>query len=149
MQLVDHRLHIRPVGLVKLPLALQRPVEEVNHDAVDLDALGLVAAGNREDLVLRAIAKLALPKPHQILREHRRMSADACVRRQDRLRGVRHGDPVVHVLRGSRNPLGDVLTEGHAAHRRIVPKHAVAKGRYQERNTDLGVALRKLQGAAL
>ena len=149
MQLVDHRLHIRPVRLVKLPVALQRPVEEINHDAVNLDALRLVPARYLQDLILRAVAEFALPQTHQIFRKMRRSSTHARVRRQNFLRRVRHGDPIVHLLRRARVPLRDVLAERHAADRGVVPEHAVAERRHHERNADLGVALRELERAPL
>ena len=149
VELVHHGLGVRPVDRVELPVALHGPVEEVDDDLVDVDALGLVLPGDGEHLVLRAVAQLALPKAHAVLREGAGAAGDGGVVLQDLLGVLRGGDPVVHLLGGAGDPLGVVLAEGHLAHGRVVPQEPVAQGRNRKRHRDLRIALRQLQRAAL
>ena len=125
VQLVDHRFRIRPVRLVEFPVSLHRPMEEVDDDLIDFDAFLLILAGDGQHLVLRAVAQLALPQSHSVLREHRRPAHHICVLLQDLLRRVRHRDPVVHLLSRPRDPLSVDLAERDLPDRRIVPQHAV------------------------
>ena len=74
MKLINHSLGIRPVSLVKLPVTLYGPMEEINNDLIYLDALSLVFTGNLKNLILSPVTKLALPESHKIFREHIRTS---------------------------------------------------------------------------
>ena len=44
VQFIHHCLGVRPVFFVKFPITLQRPMEKVNHDLIDLNAFLLVLA---------------------------------------------------------------------------------------------------------
>ena len=149
VQLLHHGPWVRPVGRVEFPVALHRPVEEVDHDHVDLDALLPVAPGHGEHLRLGAVPELALPQAHQILREHPRAAGDGGVVFQKLLRRVRDGDPVIHLAGRPGGPLGQVPAEGDPAHGGIVPQQAVAEAGDREGHADLAVALGELEGAAL
>ena len=149
VELLDHGIGVRPAGGIELPVALAGPVEEVDDDHVQRDAAALVLARDGEDLVLGAVAQLALPEAHDVLAHHRRAAGDGGVVLLNLLRGVAGGDPVVHLAGGVGDPLGAVEAERHAAQRRVVPQKAVAAGGEQEGDRGLGVALRQLQRQAL
>ena len=149
MQLVHHGLGIRPVLLVKFPVALQRPVEKVNHDLIDLNALLLVPPRHLEHLVLGAVAQLTLPQPHQILREPVGAPGDSRVVFEN-LPGIFTGrDPVVHLPCRPGNPLIIIFAKGYSSHCRIVPQKSISHVRDRKGNGNLGIALGKLQHAAL
>ena len=149
VKLIDHSLRIRPVGLVKLPVALHGPMEKVDDDLVDLDALFLVFTGNREHFILCAVAELALPESHEALREHGSMPCHRGVVCEYSLGIGICRDPVVHLLCCSCDPLCIVVSEGHTADCRVVPQETIAEGRDHERHGGLGITLRELKRAAL
>ncbi len=145
MELLHHGLRIRPVGPVELPVALDCPVEEVDDNLINFNPCLLIGPCDLQHLLLGPIAELALPKPHPILREHRRPPGHAGVVLQDLLRRICCGDPVVHLPGGGSGPLGDRLAKHHAADGRVIPQHAVSKARDEERHGDLGISLDELQ----
>ena len=149
VQLLHHGFGIRPVGLVKLPVPLDGPVEEVDDDLIQLDALLPVLPGHGEDLLLGAVAQLALPEPHQVLREHPRPAGDGGVIEQDIPGRTGGGDPVVHFPGGPGDPFVVIFPESHPAHRGIVPQKPVSQRGHGKGNGDLGIALSQLQHAPL
>ena len=58
MQFIHHGFGIGPVGLIKLPIALDGPVEEIDDDLVDLDALRMILPGYGKYLVLGTVCLL-------------------------------------------------------------------------------------------
>ena len=124
-------------------------MEEVDDDLVNFDALLLILAGDAQNLILCAVAELTLPKSHQILGEHLGPPRDSGVVFENQLRRICHGDPVIHFFCGTGSPFGIVFAEGHMAHGGIVPQKAVTQRRDGKGNGDLGIALGKLQHAAL
>lgn len=67
MQLIDHGFRVRPVFPVKFPVTLQRPVKEIDHDLINMNAFFLVSSGHFQHLFLGAVAKFTLPQPHAVL----------------------------------------------------------------------------------
>ena len=149
MQFVHHRFRIRPVGAVELPVSLVRPVEEIDHDLVDPDSFFLISPGDLQDLVLGAIAKLALPEPHQILGKSRGASGHGSIVRQNFLRRITRGDPVIHFLCGTGSPFGIIHSERCTAYCRIVPQKAIPKTGNRKGNADLGIPLFQIEQRTL
>ena len=149
MQLVHHGFRIRPVGLVKFPVSLHGPVEEIDNDLIDLDAFLLILSCYREHFLLCAVTEFALPQTHAVLREHGRTPGHSCVVFHDFLRTVRNREPVIHLSGRTGRPLRIVLSEGCLTDRRVVPEHTIAKAGYGKGNGDLRVSLCQLQHTAL
>ena len=144
MKLVHHGLRIRPVCFVEFPVSLQRPVEKVDNDLVNLNAFLLVLSCYRKHLFLGTVAQLALPKAHQFLRK---LSGTACHRRIifKNLPWIFPGrDPIIHLFCRSGDPFIVIVPERDPSYRRIVPQKAITKGRNGKRNADLGIAVGKL-----
>ena len=149
MEFIDHGLGVRPVGLVKLPVALHSPVEEIDYDLIDLNPFLLILPGDGQDLVLGAVAQLALPQAHQVFREHGRAPGDGGILRENTLRMIARGDPVIHLSGGFGDPFRLVRGKGHPADGGIVPQEAVAEGGNHEGNGNLAVSLGQFQHRAL
>ena len=149
VQFVHHGLGVGPVFPVEFPVALHRPVEEVDHDNVDGDVPPVVFPGHGQNFFLGAVAQLALPQAHAVLPHHGGAARDGGVLVQKLPGLVLGGDPVVHFLAGPGHPFGQVLAEGHFAHGGIVPQKAVAQAGNHEGHRYLGIALGQLQHAAL
>ena len=149
VQLVHHGFGIRPVGLVKLPVALHRPMEEIDDDHVQLNAELMIFPGYLEHFLLGAVAQLALPEAHVVLPHHRRAAGDGGIIKEKLLGRIRHRNPVIHVFRGFRCPFGDVLAKHNLAHRGIVPQEPIAHAGHREGNGCLAVLLRQLQQTPL
>ena len=77
------------------------------------------------------------------------MSGYASIPREDILRVVPRGDPVVHLLRCPCNPFRLVGGKGHPADGRIVPQEAVTQGGNHEGHGNLAVALGQFQHRTL
>ena len=137
LQLADHRVRVWPVLRVEAPLALERPVEEVDDDDGDRQAAALVLARHLQKLLLRLVAQLALPEAHRPVRHHRDGAGHGRVRFLDLRRGVARGDPVVDDLCGNRAPRRHVRAEGDRADARVVPQEAVAERGEHERDARL------------
>ena len=125
-QLGHHRIRVGPFGGIEFPLAHAGPVEEVDHDAGQRQAARLVLARDRKQLVLRAIAQLALPESAGPFGEVGRMAGGIGVAREDLARAVAGGDPVVELRCCIRRPAGDVGGELRPPRCRVVPEKAVA-----------------------
>ena len=149
MKLIHHRLRIRPVGFVKLPVSLKRPVEEVDDNHIDRKALFLVFPCNRQNLLLRAVAKLALPQSHEIFRKHGRTSGYRRIFFQDFLRRISCRNPVIHLPGCRCLPLCIVLSKGDTTNCRIIPEEPIAHGRNFKRYCNLRVSLLQTQNTAL
>jgi hypothetical protein len=62
VEFAHHAGRIGPSLGVEAPLALARPVEEVDDNAGERQVAALVLAGDGQKLVLRPVAQLALPE---------------------------------------------------------------------------------------
>ncbi len=126
-----------------------RPVEEIRYDHIHGDASLLVASRHLKKLLLRLIAKLALPESEAVFRHHRDLARDIRVCLLNLCRSISRRDPVVELFGGLRHPLGNIFAECNLPDRRVVPQHAIAFARHKERNTRLGIPLGKFHDASL
>ena len=149
VKLLRHCLRVGPIALVELPVALLRPVEEVDDDDVHGDVAAVIFARDGKQLFLRLIAQLALPEAEAVFGHHRGLAHDFHVRSQDVGRGVARRDPIVDLLGGAGGEFGVVGAERRPAHRRVVPEEPVAVRREQEGDARLRVFLFELERGAL
>ena len=149
LELLHHRVGIRPIEGLKLEVALAGPVEEIHHDRVQGQAHGLVLAGDGHQLILGAVAQLALPVAHAVLGHHGSAAGGGGVVVLNLRRSVAAGDVVVQLLGGAGRPLGAVGGEGGGADGRVVPQEAIAAAGDEEGHAGLGIAVAELQGGAL
>ena len=149
LQLPDHGVRVRPVGRVKLPLALKRPVEEIAYDNGNGNVAPFEFPGNPEQFLLRLITEFALPVAHGVIRHHGNASRRAGIGFLDFCRIVSGGDPVIQFFGGFRFPGRNILPESNPPDGRIVPEEAVAEAGQQKRHAGLGVSLRQLQIGSL
>jgi len=149
VKLVYHCLWIWPILGIKFPIALNSPVEEINHDLVNMNAFLLVLTSNAKNLILCAVTKLALPKSHTVFWELRCASCYSCIIFQNLLWSVSNCKPIIHLLGGTCSPFSIVLSECNLSDSRIVPQHTIAEIGYSKRNTYLGISLGKLKGTSL
>ena len=148
-QLAHHPGRVGPEGAVEVPVALVDPVEVVGHDRGERDAELAVAARDAHQLVLRAVAALALPEAERPLGHRGGVAGGVRVGAQDR-GGRRAGDdPPVDAVGGRGAPGHEVAAEDGGALRGVVPEQAVAARGDDERDGGLRVALHELQLAAL
>ena len=141
MKLIHHRLGIRPVGFVELPVTLYSPVEKVDHNLVNPDAFLLILSRNGKYFLLGTIAQLALPQAHQLLREHRCPACHGCILCQEFLRVFPGSNPVIHLFCAAGNPFCLVPGKGDPAYRRVIPQKTVSQGTDHKGNRNLTVAL--------
>ena len=141
----DHAFGVRPIDRIEAPIALGRPMEEVDDDHGQRHAPALVLPRHAEQLILGLVPQLALPEAHGELRHHGRPSGHARVALQDLPRAVRGRHPVVKRLARGCAPDRAVLGEGDSADRGIVPQEAVPEARQAEGYARLRVAVRELE----
>ncbi len=148
VQLVDHALRVGIMG-VPLHLAHRHPPEPVLHDVVDRDVQCAILRCNALDLRLRLVLVLALPEAVGPAPEERHFARQFAIVADD-LVGFRAVDKVVVDAVGDFGADIERMNESviHAAARGIVPEDAVAVGRDQQRNRDLRVLLRQVDGLA-
>lgn len=149
VEVPDKAFGVGPVGRVELPFALPRPGEEIDDDAGQRQVAAPVFAGDRKDLVLRAVSQLALPQTRGPVGQDRRVPCCGDIGRQDLGRAVAGGDPVVHPRRRIGQPAGHVGSEIGAPRRGVVPQEAVAPRRQDKGHHDMGVLLDERGGRAL
>ena len=137
LELCNHCIRIRPVGRIKSPVALLRPVEEIDHDHIDRNTTTMIFSCHLKQLLLGLIAQLALPESKSVLRHHRHLTGRIRISLFDLCRCIACGDPVVQFLRGLYLPGRDVLIEADSSDRRIVPEEAVTKRGKCKRHTCL------------
>ena len=147
-QLGDHPCRVRPVCRFEAPLALLRPVEEVDDDAGQRQATPVVLACHGKQLLLVVVSQLALPEATGPGRERRRAARGLCVAVQQFGRSSRT-DPVVELVRGLGHPTGQRVAELGAPDGRAVPEKAIATAADHPRDVDLAIALQQLEHAAL
>ena len=121
VKFIYHGFWIRPVGLIKFPVPLHRPVKEIDNNAVDRYSLILTLMCSFKDFLLGAVTKLALPKPHQILRHFRTSSGYSCIVLQKTFRRIGHSDPIVHLLCGLCHPFSIIHAKCCSSNSRIIP----------------------------
>ena len=145
MQFVYHSLGIRPVGAVKFPVTLDRPMEKVDHNQVKPDAFLLITSRNFQHLALCAIAQFAQPETHTVFRKFRCTACDSRIILHDFLWRIGRCDPIVHQPGTAGDPFRIVFAECDFPYGRIIPEETVTERGDGEGNTDLTVPLRKLQ----
>src|SRR6516225_5752931 len=84
-----------------------------------------------------------------MLGHHRHRPGYPRIMFNDFTRAASGGDPVIKLPRGTRSPLGEVLTKRDRADRWIVPEKAVTSARNGKGDTRLRISLRQFQHAAL
>jgi hypothetical protein len=147
-QLAHHRRRVGPLRRVELPLAQVRPVEEVADDGVQRQPAPGVLAGDAEELLLGAVAQLALPEAGGPLRQHGGVPGGRRVAPHG-LRGPPGRDPVVDLPGAVGHPARAVPGQLHPPDRGVVPQKRVAPVGGQHRDGDLGVALHQVEDGAL
>ncbi len=149
LEFLDHRVGVGPIEGLELEIPLARPVEEVHHDGVQREAHRLVLAGDGHQLILGAVAQLALPVAHAVFGHHGGAAGGGGVVVFDLRGGVAAGDEVVQLLGGAGRPFGAVGAEGGGADGRVVPQEAIAPAGHEEGHAGLGVAVAQFKGRAL
>ncbi len=125
-----------------------RPVEEVADDHGQRQPAPPVLARDLQQLLLGAVAQLALPETGGPLGKFGRVAGRVRVAAQH-VGGLTGGDPVVDLAGAVGDPAGAGLGQLHPADRRRVPQQAVAAVGDQQRDGDLGVALHQVDHGAL
>ena len=148
-QFAHHAHGIGPVRRVEFPVAKLGPVVKVDHDDAERQAAAAVLARHAEQLFLRAVAQLALPKSHGAFGHHGRQAGRAHIALHDGRGRVVRRDPVIDQAGVFRLPHRHVGAKGRRAHGGIVPQQAIALAGEHKGHGALRVALHQLQRGAL
>ena len=148
LQFLDHGYGVRPIPLIKIPHALVGPMEEIDNNDRDRQLSTLILPRHIQQLFLRAVAHLALPKAHGKVRHHGGHTGGHGILVHN-LSGVFPGShPIIDLRCGFSLPFSAVGTEGSSAHSWVVPEEAVVLiGKYK-RNAYLGIAVGKFQNCS-
>ena len=142
MQLVGHGLRIGPEFLVEAEVAHKRPMEEVDDDQIDRNALLPEGTRHVQQFLLIPVTQFALPETETPFGHDRSMPGGVGILVFN-LRIGADSDPIVDLVRDSRLPFGAVIAEGHGTDRRIVPQESVPFAGNHKRDGHLGVAMRQ------
>ena len=123
-------------------------MEEIDDDDVEGNAPAVILARDREHLLLRTVAELALPESQRVFGKFGRAPRKRGVVREDLLRRA-DGDPVIELAHALNVPFGDVLGEGRLSDGGLIEQEPVAERGEKEGHARLRIALGKLQRAAL
>ena len=126
LQFAHHGRRVGPVGGVELPFPHLRPMQIVDHDDRHGQAAAFVLAGHGQQLVLRPVAQLALPKTGGPGRQHWDVSREVGVTLHDAGAAFAGQDHVVDEPRGLGDPPGLRTPQLDAADGGIVPEQSVA-----------------------
>ena len=125
-QLTHHPSGVRPVFRVKIPVSLMRPVEVIHDNDINRKIPALIFPRSLQNLLLRLVAKLALPESEPILRHHGNLSRYIRIMMLNFCRCVRRSDPVIQLLCGFRIPFRQILSKRHSPDGWIIPEHPIA-----------------------
>ena len=149
LQFPHHGARVGPQLGIEAPVAHLAPVVEVHDDGREREPPLPVLARHGQELLLRLVAKLALPETGRPVRERRGMPGHLRVPRQDLGgRAVDH-HPVVDLLRRLGHPACLVPAQVDPADAGVVPQEAVPLAREEERYGGLRVPMQEVQDAAL
>ena len=145
LQLCDHGIRIRPVGLVKTPVTLLRPVEEIHHDHIHRNTSSLVFPRHLQQFFLCLITQLTLPEPHAVFRHHRHLTRSIRIGFLNLRRRIARRDPVIQFLRRLHFPCGNVLVEAHTPDCRVIPQETISQRRQRKRHAGLRISMCQFQ----
>ena len=149
VQFLHHGVRVGPVPGFKAEVALQRPMEKVDHDGIQRQAPALMLPGHVQQFLLRAVAQLALPVAKAVFRHHGRAARRQRILGFDLGGRISGGDEVVQLHGAFGVPFRHVGGESHGADGGIVPQKAIAPAGHEKRHAGLTVAVRQFQRRAL